>query len=125
MKRPAGKIAHTICFVEPILAELDRRLQSEVSRLSENSQARTNAHLRLIDAQRAHRAHTAKCTICRRVQPFQSAPSRIPRRSKQRSQRLSESEFNQLCDDINDLFEYELMRLARMECAALHDEEVA
>ena len=122
MKRFNAKITRDVCFVSAILMELDGRLKTLAEIETPNSRAAVSAYQKLLQARRAHASHSERCAICRRLHNLATTRSANSRTRRRPPQALSPEEFDQLGDAVGALFEDELMRLARLECAARHGE---
>ncbi len=94
------------CHVAPILAELESRLKRAAEQEPLNSHVAIQAYAKLVNARRARLEHVDRCSVCQRL-------------NKQATS-LNASEVRALGDHIDNLFEGEQMRLARLECSAKH-----
>ena len=117
-----GKISQQVCFVAAILIELDGRLKALADAEIPNSQAAVAGYQKLLQARRTYKSHAERCSVCRRLHNLSATRSANSRTRRTAPQALSPDEFNQLGDAVGALFEDELMRLARLECAAKHAE---
>ncbi len=122
MNRFNAKIPRGFCFVAAILIDLDGRLKALAEAEIPNSRAAVGAYQKLLQARRAHASHVERCPVCRRLHNLASTRSSHSRTRPKPPQSLSGEELDQLGDAVGALFEDELMRLARLECAARHGE---